>query len=159
MAPALMPVVLPETQTKVGPYFYQEWTTKRELKRLSTEIFSLFSGKPGFFHSDISTTSGGELTEQNDFWKTPIRYIEVNIDLATENETRIDRDYEKELLEVQRGTLAASITPAIHQVEEELLDWDAHIETPPPPYRSGTIKVRFKYVGRSKPIPIDDPWA
>ncbi len=32
-------------------------------------------------------------------------------------------------------------------LDEDLLDWDAHIETPPK--QSGTIKV--KYIGRSKP--------
>jgi hypothetical protein len=159
MAPALMPVVLQQTQPKVGPYFYQEWITKRKLKRLITEIVSLLAGKPESFHSDIAASSGGEFTEQSDFWKTPIRYMEVTIDLTTENETRIDRDYERELLETQRSELAASIAPAIYEAEEDLLDWDAHIETPPPPRRSGTIKVRFKYIGRSKPIPINDPWA
>lgn len=154
-----MPVTLPQTCPKVGPYAYQEWTTKRNLKRLATEILSLLAGKPESFHSDIDASSAGEPAEHNDFWKTPIRYIEVLIDLTTENETRIHRDYERELLETQRSVLAASITPAIHEAEEDLLDWDAHIETPPPPRRSGTIKVSFKYVGRSKPIPIDDPWA
>lgn len=158
MAPELMPVVLKQTQPKVGPYFYQEWIAKRELKRRNTEILSLLAGKPQSFHSDIATTSGGEVTEQSDFWKTPIRYMEVIIDLTTENETRIDRDYERELLEAQRSALAASITPAIHEAEEDMLDWDAHIETPPPPRQSGTLKVRFKYIGRSKPIPIDEPW-
>lgn len=159
MAPALMPAVLHGTQTKVGPYLYQEWMTKRTLKRRSTKILSLFTGKPESFHSDIATTSAGEFTELIDFWKTPIRYMEVVIDITTENETRIDVDYERELLETQRSVLAGSITPAIHEAMEDLLDWDAHIETPPPPRRSGTIKVRFQYVGRSKPIPIDDPWA
>lgn len=47
------------------------------------------------------------------------------------------------------------------ELREELRSPDlAEVEDkPPPPRRSGTIKVRFKYVGRSKPIPIDDPWA
>ena len=159
MAPALTPVVLQQTQPKVGPYLYEEWNIKRDLKRLIEEIASLLAGKPESFHSDLATSSGGEFTEQSDFWKTPIRYIEVIMDPTTENDTRIDIDYERELLETQRSALAASITPAIHEAEEEFLDWDAHIETPPAPLRSGTIKVRFKYIGRSKPIPIDDPWA
>jgi hypothetical protein len=59
MAPALMPVVLQQTQPKVGPYFYQEWITKRKLKRLITEIVSLLAGKPESFHSDIAASSGG----------------------------------------------------------------------------------------------------
>lgn len=158
MAPELMPVVLHQTQPKVRLYPYQEWNIKRDLKRLIMERRPLLAGRLEFFHSDIATSSGGEPPEQ--IWETPIGdMIEDIIDLTTENETRIDRDYERELLETQRSALAASITPAIHEAEEDMLDWDAHIETPPLPRRSGTVKVRFKYVGRSKPIPIDDPWA
>ena len=42
--------------------------------------------------------------------------------------------------------------------EEDILDWDAAIVTPPP-RRSGTIRVRLIYKGRSKPMPVEDPWA
>ncbi|MDE0086283.1 MAG: hypothetical protein OXU23_11255 [Candidatus Poribacteria bacterium] len=41
--------------------------------------------------------------------------------------------------------------------EEDLLDWDVTI-TPPPPHRSGTIRVKLIYKGRSKPTPIENPW-
>lgn len=41
--------------------------------------------------------------------------------------------------------------------EQEMLDWDAHIETPPP-RPSRTIKVKLVYTGRSKPIPSDNPY-
>lgn len=41
--------------------------------------------------------------------------------------------------------------------EEDILNWDA-VVIPPPPRRSGTIRVRLIYKGRSKPIPIEDPW-
>ncbi len=41
--------------------------------------------------------------------------------------------------------------------EEDLLDWDAAI-THPPPRRSGTIRVRLIYKGRSKPLPVENPW-
>ena len=41
--------------------------------------------------------------------------------------------------------------------EEDLLDWDAAI-TPPPPRRSGTIRVRLIYKGRSKPFPVENFW-
>jgi len=40
--------------------------------------------------------------------------------------------------------------------EEDILNWDAVITPPPRP--SGTIKVRLKFKGRRKPIPIEDPW-
>lgn len=39
--------------------------------------------------------------------------------------------------------------------EEDILKWDVTI--PPPPRPSGTIRVRLKYKGRRKPIPIEDP--
>ena len=41
--------------------------------------------------------------------------------------------------------------------EEDILNWDAAIVTPPP-RQSGTIRVKLKYKGRSKPIPAEDPW-
>lgn len=41
--------------------------------------------------------------------------------------------------------------------EEDILNWDVAI-TPPPPRRSGTIRVRLIYKGRSKPFPIENPW-
>ena len=40
--------------------------------------------------------------------------------------------------------------------EEDILKWDVVI--PPPPRPSGTIRVRLKFKGRRKPIPIEDPW-
>lgn len=39
--------------------------------------------------------------------------------------------------------------------EEDILKWDVAI--PPPPRPSGTIRVRLKFKGRRKPIPIEDP--
>ena len=42
--------------------------------------------------------------------------------------------------------------------EEDLLNLDAVVVTPPP-RQSGTIRVKLKYVGRSKPIPLEDPWT
>lgn len=37
-----------------------------------------------------------------------------------------------------------------------ILDWDACLETPPP-RPSGSIKVRPRFLGRAKPIPLADP--
>ena len=42
--------------------------------------------------------------------------------------------------------------------EDDILNWDVAIVTPPP-RPSGTIRVKLKYTGRSKPIPVDDPWV
>ena len=41
--------------------------------------------------------------------------------------------------------------------EEDILNWEFTIETPPP-RPSGTIRVKLKYKGRSKPIPLENPW-
>ena len=41
--------------------------------------------------------------------------------------------------------------------EEDILNVDAVIATPPP-RQSGTIRVKLKYMGRSKPMPVEDPW-
>ena len=41
--------------------------------------------------------------------------------------------------------------------EEDILNWEVAIETPPP-RPSGTIRVKLKYKGRSKPIPLENPW-
>ena len=41
--------------------------------------------------------------------------------------------------------------------EEDILDWDVAIITPPP-RPSGTMRVKLKYIGRSKPFPIENIW-
>ena len=41
--------------------------------------------------------------------------------------------------------------------EEDILNLDAVIVTPPP-RQSGTIRVKLKYKGRSKPIPVENFW-
>ena len=41
--------------------------------------------------------------------------------------------------------------------EDDLLNWDVAIVTPPP-RPSGTIRVRLIYKGRSKPMPVKNPW-
>ena len=42
--------------------------------------------------------------------------------------------------------------------KEEVLDWDASLGTPPG-RSTTTIHATLKYVGRSRPIPVTDPWA
>ena len=41
--------------------------------------------------------------------------------------------------------------------EEDILNWDAAIITPPP-RQSGTIRVKLTCKGRSKPFPVESPW-
>ena len=59
----------------------------------------------------------------------------------------------QEFAETQRQRL---IFPSYS--EEEVLNWDVAIEAPPL-RPSGTIRARLKYKGRSKPMPIGNPWA
>jgi hypothetical protein len=52
---------------------------------------------------------------------------------------------------------ATSAQIPVDLVPEEVLDWDAGIETAPPrPTRR--IKVRLRDLGRDKPLPIEDPY-
>ena len=44
--------------------------------------------------------------------------------------------------------------PTYH--EKDILNWDVAIT--PPPRRSGTIRVRLIYKGRSKPLPVENFW-
>jgi hypothetical protein len=48
----------------------------------------------------------------------------------------------------------ASSAPVVS--EDDVEKSDVVIERPPP-RRSGTIKVKLQYAGRSKPIPVDFP--
>ena len=63
--------------------------------------------------------------------------------------------YTEKISEIKKAFF--QIEPAF-SLDEDILDWDARIETPPST-RTRKIKVKFKYIGRSKPIPIDDPWT
>lgn len=160
-----MPLALVETRSGetnpiLRPSSFREWTNREFLTMLNREIQSLLEGKLESFHSDVATsTAVSEMLVEGDFWKAPFFYVEIKTKLATENDTRIYEEAEGELLRFQEKMKHVSIGPTITEENQEMLDWDAHIETPPPPRRSGTIKVRFKYIGRSKPIPIEDPWA
>lgn len=54
------------------------------------------------------------------------------------------------------GFLRALYTFAPYQDKEDIINWEVSIDTPPKrPKR--TISAKLKHVGRSKPIPIDDP--
>lgn len=55
-------------------------------------------------------------------------------------------------------TLADTYAYASEQVEQELLNWDAHIPVAPR-RRTWRITVQIRPIGRDKPFPIDDPWA
>ena len=71
--------------------------------------------------------------------------------------TSLELDFEKE---IESGVTQALEDTQEHLAfpsydEEDILDWDVAIVTPPP-RPSGTIRVKLKYRGRSKPLPIDN---
>ena len=153
----LIPAMPPQTYPRIGPSRYQEWVSKRQLRNKRLEITSPLAGMQESVYSDLATIIDiSEIKVEDDFY--PIFYIEVKTRLATENETRIHKDDEEELLAFQKDIYNAVLGSVIEE-KENLLDWDAYIEMPPPPRQSSTVKVSFKYIGRSKPIPIEDPWA
>ena len=72
----------------------------------------------------------------------------------------IELNFEQEIESgVTQEFSKASVQPFefLSYTEEDLLDWDAAIITPPP-RPSGTIRVKLKYKGRSKPFPADSFW-
>lgn len=149
-----------ETNLKLILSCFQEWANRELLTRLTRERQLMQEGKLESFRSNVATSTGViEMTAENDFWKAPFFYVEIKTKIDTDNDTRIDEEPEKERPRFRERIGRTSVASSITEEYQEMLDWDAHIETPPPPRWSGTIKVRFKYVGRSKPIPIDDPWA
>ena len=148
-----------ETNPRLRPTLFQEWNNREFLVMLNREIHSFLEGKLESFHSNVATITGvSEKTVENDFWKVPFLYVKIETKIATDNNTRV-YDEPEDLLRFQKSLRHAAIIPTITEESKDILEWDAHIETPPFPCRSGTIKVRFKYIGRSKPIPIDDPWV
>ncbi len=62
-------------------------------------------------------------------------------------------DDEKQAEPVTPGRI---VTHSPEEADLDILDWDFRAE-PPPPRAHGTIRVRLKYLGRSKPIPVEDP--
>ena len=155
------------TQTKSGetnstkrPSRFQEWKNRIFFTMLNRRRESLQEGHVESFHSDIATNTGvSDMTAENSFWTTPFVYIETKIKLFTDNDTHITEEPEQEISRFREKVGCASIILPASEENKDFLEWDVHIETPPPPRRSGTIKVRFQYIGRSKPISIDDPWT
>jgi len=149
-----------ESHPSSSPSWFQVWNNIQFLGKLKKQLQSFRQDELDFFDSDLAAiTATTETGADDDLRKVTLLFIEITPKLATENETRILDDQEEELQQFRKNMYRALIGPRIGEEDEDLLDWDAHIETPPPPRQSGTIKVRFKYVGRSKPIPIEDPWA
>ena len=113
-----MPVILQQTYPRNGPSRYQEWFSKQQLRNKSLEITSLPAGMREFVCSDVATITGiSEIKVEDYFCKDPIFYIEVKTELATENETRIHKDDEEELLAFQKDIYDAVLGPVIEEKE------------------------------------------
>lgn len=149
-----------ETNSTKRSSWFQECNKREFLIMLNRSRESLQEEHVESFQSDIATnTCVSVMTVDNPFWITPFVYVETKIKLFTDNDTRVVEEPEQEVSRFrERSGYASTILPASEE-DKDLLEWDVHIETPPPPRRSGTIKVRFQYIGRSKPISIDDPWT
>lgn len=148
-----------ESHTRLSPSRYQEWNNMQFLGKLRKQLRSLRQDELEFFDSDLAAITGVTDTgTDDDLRKVSLLFIGIIPKIATENETRIYDVSQEELSQFRDSIHYPLVVPDITEGVENLLDWDAHIETPPPPKRSATIKVRFKYIGRSKPIPIEDPW-
>jgi len=133
-----------------------EWTIKQKvMNRFCGEdapFLDIFDTQP----SDLATQCNEETFCNNNFWKNPFLYRTVGIKLVTEQESRHQEVFERGSLEVIDDITCNSRGPHNYRDNENLIDWDAYIE-PPPPHDSITVKVRFKYIGRGKPISIEDP--
>ena len=105
-----------------------------------TTIAVIF-GSAIFLLGESGTPNIPESLEQN---------TSTSIELNFEQE--IESGVTQEFAETQQQRLAFPTYD-----EEDILNWDA-VVVPPPPRRSGTIRVKLIYKGRSKPIPDDDPW-
>ncbi|MBI3950041.1 MAG: hypothetical protein HY314_06265 [Acidobacteria bacterium] len=93
-----------------------------------------------------------------DFFKAFLYYkiVGVSFSLVTELPTHSRQALDEITIEkLQRMVRVSRVT---FDEYENVLDWDARIEHPPL-RPAGTIQVKLEYKGRSKPIPVTDPWS
>jgi len=135
------------TDTTSRRAWAREWECNREL--------------PGLFES---LSAWGRDYEDVCSFPEPSAEIEAKLRLVRATsptafvfeETRAPRDYQE--LDATAQCLRESTCLAGGEATDlEVWDWDACIESPPPARRRGAVKVRFRYVGRSKPRLPEDP--
>ena len=149
-----------DSHPRLKPSWAQEWNNIQFLSKLNRQFKLLRQDELEFFDSDLAAITGVTETDtDDDLGKVSLLLIEIAPKVDTENETRVYDDPQEELSQFRENMHHTLIVPSISEKDEDLLDWGAHIETTPPPKRSVPIQVRFKYIGRSKPIPLEDPWA
>ena len=106
-------------------------------------------------HTNATTTIGKDIIfflgeEELRISKPSVQDTAVSLQVRFEE--KIESGITQEFADTQRQHVAF---PAYS--EEDILNWDVAIQVPPP-RPSGTIRVKLKYKGRSKPIPIENPW-
>lgn len=159
MAPELTEICLSETTAKCGLSQSEDWLIKQNLFREHNRSFhsigTVLKSLPllGMMLTDIIKVRSIE-----GLWKNRLRWVEVDMKLDTDNETCI-REINDEVRSRFLELSDAESVLLVKEVPEDILDWDAYIKTPPPAKVSGTIKVRFKLVNKSKPSFSEDPWV
>ena len=106
-------------------------------------------------HTNAATTIGKDIIffpgeEELKISKPSVQDTAVSLQVRFEE--KVESGITQEFADTQRQHVAF---PAYS--EEDILNWDVAIQVPPP-RPSGTIQVKLKYKGRSKPIPIENPW-
>ena len=157
MTYALSETQLYDTNPVLGPSCFQQWTF---LTTLNRHLQSFLEGKLESFDSNVDTSTGvNRMDIRNDFWNAPHLCFESERRFEAENDSLSCEESECEISEISEGIAQVMAIARMSEQYEQILDWDTYIEDTPQPSQSGTINVRFICMGRSKPVPIDDPTA
>ena len=113
---------------------------------------SSIAANTGFLLDDREESDTSKL-----FWQSTEVLLKFGYSTATIVESVGSPSSEEEKPEILEPSLPQKRLAFPTYDEEDILKWDVVI--PPPPRPSGTIRVRLKFKGRRKPIPIEDPWA
>ncbi len=114
-------------------------------------IQSSIAANIGFLFTEREKSDTSKL-----FWQSTEVLLKSGYSTATIVEN-VNSSSEKDKLEIPEPSLPKRCLAFPTYDEEDILNWDVVITPPPRP--SGTIRVRLKFKGRRKPIPIEDPWA